>query len=116
MAVILETAEREVRELLTTHYYKTSYEKLKEGFLEILKSLKFRIVSIDDNYNEVFAEIPHMTVLVKFSEQNPRETAIDFYINAEFLLFSARKANDYLYTFYQELGKKFELKGTGLHK
>ena len=63
MAVVLETQEREVRELLTTHYYKTSYEKLKEGFLEILDNLKFRIVSIDDNYNEVFAEIPHMTVL-----------------------------------------------------
>ena len=116
MAVVLETKEREVREILTTHYYKTSYEKLKDGILEILKGLNFRIVSIDDNYNELFAEIPHMTVLVKISEQNPRETAIDFYINAEFLLFSAKKAVNYLETFYEELGKKFELKGTGLHK
>ena len=116
MAVVLETQEREVRELLTTHYYKTSYEKLKNGLLEILKGLNFRIVSIDDNYNEVFAEIPHMTVLVKFSEQNPRETAIDFYINAEFLFGSAKKATNYLNTFYVELGKRFDLKGTGLHK
>ena len=116
MAIVLETKEREVKELLTTHYYKTSYDKLKEGFLEILDGLKFRIISIDDNYNEVFAEIPHMTVLVKFSEQNPRETAIDFYINAEFLLFSGKRATNYLYTFYEELEKKFELKGTGLHK
>ena len=57
-----------------------------------------------------------MTVLVKFSEQNPRETAIDFYINAEFLFGSAKKATNYLNTFYVELGKRFDLKGTGLHK
>ena len=44
MAIVLETKEREVKELLTTHYYKTSYEKLKEGFLEILDGLKFRII------------------------------------------------------------------------
>ena len=116
MAVVLETSERAVNDLLTTHYYKTSYEKLKDGILEILKGLKFRIVSIDDNYNELFAEIPHMTVLVKISEQNPRESAIDFYINSEFLLFSGKKAANYLNTFYVELAKKFELKGTGLHK
>lgn len=116
MAAVVETCERGASELVTTHYFKTSYEKLKEVYLEILEGLRYDVISIDDNYCEIFAEVPHMTVLAKFTEQNPRETAVDFYINAEFLLFSNKKALSFIGTAYSELEKKFELKGTGLHK
>ena len=81
MAAVVETCERGASELVTTHYFKTSYEKSKEAYLEILNELGYDVISIDDNYCEVFAEVPHMTVLAKFTEQNPRETAVDFYIN-----------------------------------
>ena len=116
MAAVVETNERGFTELLTTHYYKTSYDKLKEAYLRILDQLRYRVISIDDNYYEIFAEIPHMTVLAKFTEQNPRETAIDFYVNAEFILFSNKRALTFIGTVYNELEKEFELKGTGLHK
>lgn len=116
MAAVVETSERAVSELLTTHYYKTSYEKLKEVYLELLEELGYDVVSIDDNYCEIFAEVTNMTVLAKFTEQNPRETAVDFYINAEYLLFSKKKALTFIEIAYNELRKKFDLKGTGLHK
>ena len=116
MAAVVETCERGADLLLTTHYYKTSYEKIKEGYLKVLKDIKFDVVSIDDNYCEIFAEVPHMTVLAKITEKNPRETAIDFYIDAEYILFSKKKAYKFLEYVYYELGKQFELKGTGLAK
>ena len=116
MAAVIETTERGATELVTTHYYKTSYEKLKEVYLKVLEDNRFSIVSIDDNYCEIFAEIPHMTVLAKVTEKNPRETAIDFYIDAEYILFSKKKAYKFLDFIYYELNQKFELKGTGLAK
>lgn len=116
MAAVVETCERGATELVTTHYFKTSYEKLKEVYLKILEDLRYDVISIDDNYCEIFAEVPHMTVLAKFTEQNPRETAVDFYINAEYLLFSNKKALTFIGTAYDALEKAFELKGTGLHK
>ena len=32
MAAVVETCERGASELVTTHYFKTSYEKSKEAF------------------------------------------------------------------------------------
>ena len=116
MAAVVETCERGASELVTTHYFKTSYEKSKEAYLEILNALGYDVISIDDNYCEVFAEVPHMTVLAKFTEQNPRETAIDFYINAEYLLFSKKKALTFIEIAYAEFESRFGLKGTGLRK
>ena len=116
MAAVVETCERGASELVTTHYFKTSYEKSKAAYLEILNELGYDVISIDDNYCEVFAEVPHMTVLAKFTEQNPRETAVDFYINAEYLLFSKKKALTFIEIAYTELESRFELKGTGLRK
>ena len=38
MAAVVETCERGVSELLTTHYFKTSYEKLKEVYDVLINS------------------------------------------------------------------------------
>ena len=116
MSAVVETSERAVNDLLTTHYYKTSYQKMKEVYLKVLEEIKYRVVSIDDNYCEIFAEIPRMTVLAKFTEKNPRETAMDFYIDSEYILFSKKKAYGFIEYMYYEFDKHFELKGTGLGK
>lgn len=112
----IETNEKQSQEALQTHYYKTSYEKLKDRYLEILRELQIRIISIDDNYLEIFAEKPHMTVMAKIIEQTPVETSIDFYISAEYLFGNKKKALEFLASVYQKLEKSFELKGLGLHK
>lgn len=116
MAKIIETNERAAEELLQTHYYKTSYEKLKDFYLEFLDRMDINVVSIDDNYLEIYAEMPHMSIQAKIIEQTPVETSIDFYIDSEFLFGNKGRINKFLNTVYQELGKAFELKGLGLHK
>lgn len=78
MAAIIETKENEKDGLLKTHYYKTSYDEMKDVYLHFLEDQGYRVVSIEDGYNEIFAEIPHMTVTAKIIEQTPRETSIDF--------------------------------------
>lgn len=114
--VVVETSEKNNTNLYASHYYKTSYEKLKETYLKILTENNFRIVSIDDSYSEIFAEQPHLSVQAKIIEQNPKETSIDFYISAEYLFGNRKKVNSFLTMVYANLGKAFELKGLGLHK
>ncbi|MDE7264570.1 MAG: hypothetical protein K2N64_07905 [Anaeroplasmataceae bacterium] len=116
MAKIIETNEKQTEELLQTHYYKTSYEKLKECYLNFLDHSRISVISIDDNYLEIYAEKPHMSIQAKIIEQNPVETSIDFYIDAEFLFGNKKKIYIFLMAVYQELGKNFELKGLSLHK
>lgn len=112
---IVETSEKETG-LLQTHYFKASYDQLKAYYLELLKTSGLRVISIDDNYHEIFAEAPHITVTAKIIEQTPKETSIDFYISAEYLLGSRKKAYAFIGSVYKEMEKKFELKGLGLHQ
>ncbi len=116
MAAIVETKENLIDELLQTHYYKAGYEEIKNTYLTICKQVGLRLVSIDDGYSEIFAEKPHMTVLAKIIEQNPKESSIDFYISAEYLFGNKKKAFALLETIYKNLEKVYELKGLGLHK
>lgn len=116
MAKIVETKENAQEELFKTHYYKTSYEKLKNLYLDLLDKLQIQVISIDDNYFEIYAEKPHMSIQAKIIEQTPVETSIDFYIDAEYLFGNKGKINGFLTTIYTELEKTFELKGLGLHK
>lgn len=116
MAKIVETKENAQEEIYQTHYYKTSYEKLKDFYLDLLDRLHIQVISIDDNYLEIYAEKPHMSIQAKIIEQTPVETSIDFYIDAEYLFGNKNKINSFLTTVYHELEKAFELKGLGLHK
>lgn len=116
MGAVVETNEVEKTELLTTHYYKTSYENLKNTYLDFLKQNEFHVVSIDDNYCEIFAEKTRVTILAKIIEQNPKETSIDFYVTTEFLFGNNKKALDIISSAYKYIGSKYEIKGLGLHK
>lgn len=116
MAKIIETNEKENIDLYKTHYYKTSYEKLKESYINFLNNKNFEIVSIDDNYFEIYAEIPHFSVQAKIIEQSPVETSIDFYISSEYLFGNNNKINKFLNEIYSFLEKQYQLKGLSLHK
>ncbi len=114
MAVI-ETKEVHEKELLKTHYYKASYEQIKQIYLEILKSLKHNIISVNDDFGEIFSEVPHLTCTAKIIMQTPKETSIDFYINSEYLFMSSSKAYKFIKEVLQRIQNKYELKGLGLH-
>ena len=113
---IIETSENQTVDLLKTHYYKASYDQVKGAYLEVLKKLKHNIQSINDDYNEIFSEVPHMVVTAKIIMQNPKETSIDFFINAEYLFGSTKKASKFILTVLNYIESKYELKGLALHQ
>ena len=114
MAVI-ETKEVHEKELLKTHYYKASYEQIKQIYLEILKSLKHNIISVNDDFGEISWEVRHLTCRAKIIMQTPNKTSIDFYINSEYLFMSSAKAYKFIKEVLQRIQNKYELKGLGLH-
>ncbi len=112
----IETSENAKEEILQTHYYKASYDNIKELYLEYLKKLGHHIESINDDYSEVFSTGPHISVTAKIIMQNPKETSIDFFIDAEYLVASKKKAIKFVENTLNEIAKKYELKGISLHK
>ena len=114
--IIIETSENAKSLNLQTHYYKASYQQIKALYLEILKSLGHNIVSDNDDYSEIYSEVPHMEVIAKIIMQDPKETSIDFYINSDFLVASKSKAFKFIETVLKKIEEKNEFKGVSLHK
>ncbi len=112
---IVETKENETIDLLKTHYFKASYEEIKNVYLEILKSLHHKILSVNDDYGEIFSEIPHLSCTAKIIMQTPKETSIDFYVDAEYLFFSTKKAYKFIQEVLKRVEKSYQLKGLSLH-
>ncbi len=112
----IETLENAKITEFQTHYYKASYEQIKEVYLATIKRLGHDVVSVNDDYCEIFSEIPHFSVNAKIIQQTPKETSIDFYIDSEFLFASTKKALKFMDEVYKDIEKKYELKGLSLHK
>ena len=115
MAVI-ETSENAKELVLQTHYYKASYEQIKKAYVDYLDTVSHVIVSENDDYHEIYSEVPHFTVIAKIIEQSPIETSIDFYINAEYLVGNNKKALNFINAVYKKLEEQYEFKGVALHK
>ena len=90
------TGEREKKLVLQTHYYKTNYENIRNIYLELLDELGHNVVSVNDDYHEIYSEIPHMEVIAKIIMQDPKETSIDFYINSDFMVGAKGKAEKFI--------------------
>ena len=112
---IIETSENEVKELYQTHYYKASYNQIKELYKEYITSIGFKILSENDDYSEIFAEKGAFTVTAKIIMQNPKETSIDFCIDAVGF-FANSSAKKFVLNVYKAIEAKYEFKGVGLHK
>ncbi len=113
---IIETKENATDPVLQTHYYKASYDQIKEVYLETVKRLHHKVLSMNDDYGEVFSETFHLSCTAKIIMQTPKETSIDFYIDSEYLFFSGKKAKKFITEVYTSIEKKYELKGLSLHK
>jgi hypothetical protein len=110
----IETGERATEEILQTHYWKASYDQVKDLYIETVKKLGLTVLSVNDDYCEVFAEKPRLTVTAKIIMQNPRETSIDFTIDSD-ALFGASSAKKFIKEVYKAIDAKYELKGLSLH-
>ena len=113
---VVETSENAKKLILQTHYYKASYDEVKEFYLSILEEEKHTVVSVNDDYTEIYSEIPHMEVIAKIIMQDPKETSIDFYINSDFMVGARGKAEKFIERVLAKFEGKFEFKGVSLHK
>ena len=111
----IETQEMAMKECLTTHYYKASYDQIKKVYLEILDDMKQHVIAINDEYCEIFSENFQMSVTAKIIMQTPIETSIDLFVNCE-QLFGKSKATKFIAEVYRRIGMKYSLKGLGLHR
>lgn len=113
----IETSENAKELMLQTHYYKASYEQIKAVYLDLVeKGMNHTIVSVNDDYHEIYSEIPHFTVVAKIIEQDPLETSIDFTLMPEYLVGNSKKAEKFLDTVYKKIEESYEFKGVALHK
>ena len=112
------TSENAKQLELQTHYYKATYEEIKEEYMHIVKKMQYKIVSDNDEYCEIYAEAPHMEVIAKITqlEATIKETAIDFEIHADYVVGATKKATSFIKEVLEKLEEKFEFKGVALHK
>lgn len=110
----IETSENQKKLLLQTHYYKASYEEIRDAYLKILDDLGHEIVSVNDDYVEICSEVPHMIVIAKIIEQDKKETSIDFYIQPDFG--AKGKALKFIEDVLKKIEASYEFKGVSLHK
>ena len=116
MSKTIKTGEFMNSEFYQTHYYKASYEEIKKTYLELLKELNFSIISINDDFLEIYAEVPNMSVISKIIMQNPKETSIDLEIISDYLFGAVKKANKFIEKVYRKIEERYELKGLALHQ
>ena len=112
----IETLENAKISELQTHYFKASYDQIKEVYLKTLERLGHEVVSVNDDFGEIFSEIPHFSVNAKIIMQNPKETSIDFYINSDFMVGAKGKAEKFIERVLAKIEATFEFKGVSLHK
>lgn len=113
---VVETSENAKKLELQTHYYKASYDEIKKVYLSILEEEKHTVVSVNDDYTEIYSEIPHMEVIAKIIMQDPKETSIDFYINSDFMVGAKGKAEKFIQRVLAKIDAAYEFKGVSLHK
>ena len=114
---IVETSENAKNLILQTHYYKATYEQIKNLYLEIVEGLKHKIISVNDDFGEICSELPHMSVVAKIINLgDPLETSIDFYIASEYLVASNKKATKFIDIVLKKIEEKYPFKGVSLHQ
>ena len=110
----IETSENQKKLILQTHYYKASYEQIRDAYLAILDDLGHNVVSVNDDYVEIYSEDSHMFVVAKIIEQDKQETSIDFYIQPDFA--GKGRAIKFIEEVLSKIEAKYEFKGVALHK
>lgn len=114
MPFYYETKEYSKIESLVTHYYKTTYQKLKTTMLEYAKQNGFEIVDVNDEYKEACIKNKKFIINIKFSNLSVLETSIDFNIEVD-MVFSKKNTIKLLNDIYEYLAKNHQFIGVGIH-
>ncbi len=116
VATTFETVEKSADPLLTTHYYKTDYNGVKNAFLVVLKDLNYTLKFCNDEYCQIRAEGPKINILAKINCLSPRETALNLVVDVFAVFGGAKIGSQVLNDIYVLMASKIEFKGLALHK
>lgn len=115
MPLNVETSENSRHDFLKTHYYKCSYVQLRKAVIDVCEALGFTLTFEDEGYCEILLQRRDANLTFKINEFTKRETGLDIFVDAYYVLMKKTKVEKLLRTIYLHLGKKVEFKGLGLH-
>lgn len=108
-----ETHELHNKEALRTHWYQGTYQDVKTGVLKVAQEMGYDIVDINDRFQEMLLEGPHVLV-VKITSFNRYEQGVDFNITTK-MFFDFGQGRRVITKWYDALGQHCKFKGVSLH-
>lgn len=116
MGKTYETSENAKADFLKTHYYKTTSEQLLKYIPTLLETkYSFKILTVNDDYNEICAYNNNFDLTVKVIMSEINQTAVDFFITSRYL-FDINKTKNLINEIYDSLSKEYPFIGLALNK
>ena len=110
----LETSERNKKEELKTHYYKTSFQGVLKALNKIAEEGWLEIHEYNETYGEIYLVGDGYECIVTVTEMNRYESGVDFKINY-FSIMGFGRPYKLAVKLYDLLNKELPFKGKELH-
>ena len=95
---------------LRPHYYLNDYQTIKKRIIEVAESLKYTVVSVDDNYYEIFVENKgYADIIFTCVRTATTGTRVDIKTNIQMFI-SLGTAEKIIKEFYKQLDQKLNRK------
>lgn len=107
-----ETSENASSDDLTTHYYSNDYEKVKNTIIDISKGLRYKVININDTFQEILIKMPKGELIITLFNPSYSVTSVDCKVSTSYLLPFNRGAK-VIKTYYEALNKQLTLKKIG---
>ena len=109
-----ETSEKHFNKSLQTHYYRTSYTKVKNKIIDYANEFDFIVNSIDDKHGEIFIQTTKFHLIMTLFQVNALETSVDVKVQT-YKIFGMNKPQRVITNLFTYLDRNLEFKGIGLH-
>lgn len=110
-----DTSDNHYINELRTRYYRNRLSDAKNAVLDYVSSVKGKVLSDDEQYNELLYETAGYSMTVIFVPITPSEIAIDLKVNT-FSLLPFGKGKKVIDDLYKYLDKNLQFKGVSLFR
>ena len=110
-----QTSDKHEIETLRTHYYRNRKEDVIDVVVEMAKSLKAKVKSVDEERGEIIFDHIDYNACATITAVSFYEIAVDFNVFTYNILPNAF-GKKVIEKFYKQIDAKLEVKGIGLHR
>lgn len=110
-----ETSDNAKSEELQTHYYRDTYEKVKNEVLNFAKKNDYEIGNINDEYREIYLYKNRHDLIITLVELSLMEISVDVKSTTYYLI-GLKRGLKPIKELYQHLNRNLSLKGVALYK